>query len=383
MPLAEPDLLGLARQNLPLGEIRIGASKEIPGKKARQPLRLETFRFTTPSRDTSLMVAELYGGTPAPWDRRRGYWAIDTKRAQIDVWVPPVGLAVDTNMEMWGGSPVKCLRRCDGKLERRSGQPCMCPRPDDPTDPADVQRAYDERLRLSKLNPPRACKVLTRYNLSIPDLPGLIGVWKLNTGSANAARWSAASGEVMERGRDADIFVPASLEITWWPGQDGNPYPVPILRPKQSMTQMAAGELPSGVSGLVQQLEGRNGQRRALTTGAPAKAQQEPPAPEPRPAEHITAQKIADDAANATTREEIEAYAAQADEHGLRDDHITTPGDGDGTQEELRDYLAARWHELPAAGSPPQRPRRREVPPPDGDGDGSLFDDPNWAEGDR
>lgn len=344
MPLAVPDLMGFARQSLPLGEIRTGKSREVPGKNGREPVRLDAFRFTTPSRPTVAAVAENFGGDPAVWDRRPNYWVVDTEVAQIDVWVPPRGLAVDTNMEMWGGSPAKCLRWCDGRLERRSGQPCMCPMPDDPTDPASVQRAYEERKRLAALNPPRACKVKTRYNLQIPQLPGLTGVWKLITGSANAARWSADCGEVLERARDAGAFLPASLEITLWPGRDGYPYPVPILRPKQSAVQVAAGELPSGLNGLLAQLRGSEA-RQALPAAAPP--QPEPAAaPADRPAGRkppATPQQIADLAAAAQGRAELQPLFGLTKARRWTDEQVQI----EGALEGLGAYLEFRWDRVP------------------------------------
>jgi Recombination directionality factor-like len=368
MPLAEPDLLGLARQSLPLGEMRIGESEEVPGKAYRKPKRRETFRFTTPSQDTAIAVAEHYGGDPAPWDRRRGYWVVDTDVAKVDVWVPPRGLAVDTNMELWGGKPVKNLRWCNGKIERRSGQPCMCPMPDDPDDPDDVQRAYDERQRLAKDG--RACKVRTRYNLAIPELPGLVGVWKLLTGSANAARWSADCGDILERARAAKVFLPASCEITWWPGQDGSPYPVPILRPKQSALQLAAGELPSGLNGLLQQLTAGgvngsgplaltagngaqvsvNGAEASTTVPEPPQATPPPPARAPeRRRSQRTAQDIADDAMQATTCEEIKTLIGEARALRAGAKHVFTDPSHE-VQEELRPFLTGLWNTLPSAG---------------------------------
>ncbi len=386
MPLATPDLLGLARQSLPLGEIRTGASKEIPGKKARQPVRLETLRFTTPNQDTADAVGEHFGGTPAPWDRRRGYWVVDTDVARIDVWVPPRGLAVDTNMEMWGGSPVKNLRWCNGKIERRSGQPCMCPMPDDPDDPDDVQRAYDERQRLAKLG--RACSVRTRYNLSIPKLPGLVGVWKLITGSANAARWSADCGEILQRARAAGGFLPASLEITWWPGQDGNPYPVPILRPKQSAVQLAAGELPPGLNGLLQQLTpgGGNGNGSlALTAGTPpAPAAETTPArdtqaPEAAEQPGKIAERIARLIPLAKTRNDVGKLIGQAKAAQVLDVAVWY-ADGPECAEieqKIRDLLDIRWWQLPG---PLKGAREQQAAPPPVTGDSaSLFDDdPSW-----
>src|SRR5690348_14549700 len=94
-------VLDLQRRSLPLGEIRTGESEPIPGKKGRKPVRRETFRFTTPVEETAAAIAERLGGKPQPWDRRRGYWVVDTNVAKIDVFVPPRGLAVDAWMELW------------------------------------------------------------------------------------------------------------------------------------------------------------------------------------------------------------------------------------------------------------------------------------------
>src|SRR5690349_3611634 len=113
-------VIDLRRRSLPLGEIRIGDS--IPGKNGgRQPRRSENFIFTTPVEETAQAIADRCGGEPKPWDRRKGYWVVYTSVAKIDVWVPPRGLAVDAWMEMWDGG--RCLRRCDGITETRSGRP--------------------------------------------------------------------------------------------------------------------------------------------------------------------------------------------------------------------------------------------------------------------
>jgi len=378
MALAVPDLLGLARQSLPLGEIRTGASKEVAGKKGRQPVRLETFRFTTPSQATAGVVAERLGGDPAPWDRRRGYWVVDTEVDHVDVWVPPRGLAVDTLMEMWGGSPAKCLRRCDGRTERRSGQPCMCPMPSDPTDPDDVQRAYDERQRLAKSNPPRACKVKTRYNLTIPDLPGLGGVWKLLTGSANAARWAADCGEVLERARAASIFLPASLEITWWPGQDGCPYPVPIIRLKQSAAQVAAGELPPGLNGLLAQLQsGNESNRLALPVGAsPSSGKTAQPVLQQRAtspvgnSEPAGPQEIADLVVEATSLADLNPLTDLTRKRGWAERQVSI----DGALEPLGKFITHRWNELRALPAQPSVAAAVTA-------QGSMFDAGEWPEG--
>ena len=272
------DLLGLQRRDAPLGEIRIGTSVEATdksGKPYRKPVRLETFRFTT-SEANAAAVAALYGGKVAPWSQRKGKWEVITDRKALDVWVPPRGQAVDANMELWDGP--KRLRHCDGITEALSGKPCMCPR-GTADDAASVQRAYDERKRLSKLRPPQACKTLTRINVTIPDLPGLTGIWRLNTGSENAAVETAGTGDAMTIAREGGVYLPAILSIQWRNrADDGSPYPVPFLQVGLSMQDLAAGSLPAGPGGPL-------AQPRRLTGGPQALAgrQQVPARTSPRP----------------------------------------------------------------------------------------------------
>ena len=264
MPI-DGDILGLQRRDAPLGEIRIGKSVEVPGKTWRKPVRLDTFRFTTSVELNAKVFAELYGGTVAPWTQRKGKWEVITDRTALDVWVPPAGLAVDTNMEMWDGP--KRLRQCNGHLERISGEPCSCPRPDDPYDPVSVRRALAERHRLAAMRPPQACKALTHINVTIPDLPGLTGIWRLNTGSENAAVETAGTGDAMMIAREGGVYLPAILSIQWRNrADDGSPYPVPCLQIGLSMRDLAAGALPAGPGGLLAQLRA-TGEQKAIGAG--------------------------------------------------------------------------------------------------------------------
>jgi Recombination directionality factor-like len=386
-------VLDLQRRSLPLGEIRIGQSEPVPGKKYRKPVRRETFRFTTPVEETAQAVAAKFGGTPAPWDRRKGYWVVDTDQAAIEVWVPPRGAAVDAWMEMWDGG--KCLRRCDGITEQRSGRPCMCPQPDDRTDRALVAQAASKRKHLASLTPPEACKPLTRINVQIPGLPGVTGVWVLRTGSANAAVETADSGEVLERARTMDVYMPALVLIHWRQGQDGKPYPVLALRLRPSAAQVR--QLRPGLDGMLTQLGAGTGPL-ALAAGAP-----EPPAPAagddsagdgaPAPA-----QRIADLVPLAKAREDVEKLQKRAEAEGVLHETVSAWAEDDGALEEVHKPLLAvlrdHWQALPAP-QPPAQPRRQRraqdgpeeacaarppaASPADGDS-GSLFDDPSWAD---
>jgi hypothetical protein len=342
------ELLGLQRRDAPLGEIRIGTSVAVDGKDYRKPKRLETFRFTT-SEANANAVAARYGGKVAPWTQRKGKWEVITDRKALDVWVPPRGLAVDANMELWDGP--KRLRHCDGITEALSGKPCMCPR-GEAGDAASVQRAYDERKRLSKLRPPQACKTLTRINVTIPDLPGLTGVWRLNTGSENAAVETAGSGDTMVIAREGGVYLPAVLSIQWrYRAEDGSPYPVPFLQIGLSMQELAEGRLPAGPGGLLAQLQGHapadgaravtNGQQARAITSAPEAPAAVPAGPARYPDEdRRAAQEIADAAGSAMGRDAVRALIGKAKARHLEPVMVRVGG----VLMSLKDALTDAWN---------------------------------------
>lgn len=346
MPIDLPDL---QRRSVPLGEIRIGYSVPIPGKSGRQPMRSDTFIFTT-DQFTAAVVAARYGGTAAPWDRRRGRFAVTTTRDLLHVWVPPRGLAVDANMELWDGG--KCLRRCTGtRMLFPSAGECLCPQPDDPSDPDSVQRARDERHRLASLQHPRACKPKTLISVSITDLPGLTGVWRIASGSEAVAVETADQGDTLAIARDAGAYLPADLIIDHrFRLATGTPYPVLKLRLVQSAEDLARGELPPGPAGLLRQLRAGTRELAAITRG-PQPPGEPPPA---GPAHYETAdtgaaQACASRAAEAATRAEVEALQKQAAAGGTDMEDLILPPDSE-VYQTLREYLQARWRELRDAG---------------------------------
>lgn len=133
------------------------------GGKSR-PAKIDTLRFTSPRRDLIERVAELYGGKAEPWQPLKGnsQWQVITTSTEVPVMVPPQDPGQSQWLEMW--SKGGCLRRCDGKTEKISGEPCMC----DP-DPQE-----------------RDCKMHTRIRVLLEEVPG-IGVWRVDTGSYYAA----------------------------------------------------------------------------------------------------------------------------------------------------------------------------------------------------
>lgn len=156
-------ILGLQQQQTEVGRIRLGV-KVATSTGGSRPAKIDTLRFTSPRRELIEKVAELYGGNVEPWQPLKGnaQWQVITTSTEVPVMVPPQDPAESQWLEMW--SKGGCLRRCDGKTERISGNPCMC----DP-DPQE-----------------RDCKMHTRIRVLLEEVPG-IGVWRVDTGSFYAA----------------------------------------------------------------------------------------------------------------------------------------------------------------------------------------------------
>lgn len=337
-------VLDLQRRSQQIGRIRIGQQVKTAGGGMR-PDRLTTFRFTTASRTTAAAIAELYGGEPRPWE---GQFEVITEKSEIGVTVPPRDAVISQWYEMWnkGG----CIRRCDSQHERISDGPCQCPQPADPADPESVAANARERARLAKLNPPKACGLITRINVMIPDLPGL-GVFRLDTGSFYAAGESGDKADIMELARAHNVFLPAMLRIEWRKrvaGGKTTPYPVPVLEILDTFRDIASGALEArGILGQLPPAPGE--QRRAITGGTAASAPREdhPVATPARTQRPPTAQEIANAAAKAGNRAQIRQMKAAAEEHRVVSDMICPPGAE--IYEELDSYLHARFEELPEA----------------------------------
>ncbi|MGW3353280.1 recombination directionality factor [Nonomuraea rubra] len=217
MPVSPSVFARMRRQQRaywPDGHIRIGDSVPIPGKNARRPVKLSTWRFTSPSKAMVQAAADLYGGEVAEMTRGDDKWQVITNASQIPVVLPPH--PVTQWMEHWDGP--YCMRRCDGEtIEHKSGRPCLC-------------RASGEQL----------CKIRTRVSVLLADVPSL-GTWLLATGGWNAAEDLPSRAELAQRAGD---YIDAWLLIR--EGRSlvaGKPatYPIPRLQiegisPRQVMT---------------------------------------------------------------------------------------------------------------------------------------------------
>ena len=343
-------LLDVQRASHQTGRIRTGQRIAIEGKtrsgqQKTRPVRLDAFRFTSPSRPQIEAAAARFEGDVQPWDEGgRREWQVLTKATEILVTVPPRDAVVSSWYEMWKPG-YGFERRCDSQREQISGGPCLCPHAADPDDADEAMRCALAREALSKKNPPEACRRVTRINVIIPDLPGL-GVWRLDTGSIYSAMWTGDQGDIMMLARDRKVFLPARLYLE--PQErlvrgELRKYSVPVLDITSTFREVASGALERG--GIMAQLPPAPGEPpKAITAPVPLTDQ----AAEAQPMTPPTAQQVADLAVRATTREAVEKLDELASRYDLGADLICS---GDEAWEELTVFLRARWRELPAGGS--------------------------------
>jgi Recombination directionality factor-like len=351
-------VLDVQRRGQQIGRLRIGQQVSTgkfdkDGNEKFRPARLDTFRFTTASRTTADAIAALYGGQVLEW---RGEFEVITGKSEIGVTIPPRDEIVSQWYEMWnkGGA----VRRCDSQREQISGGECLCPHAENPDAAEDVAVKALERSELAKLNPPRACKLVTRISVMIPDLPGL-GVFRLDTGSYYAAVEIGDTAALMQEARDQRVFLPAMLRIEHRQriaGGTTKKFPVPVLEVLATFRDLATGAIERG--GMVAQLPPAPGEKvRAIAAPPAASTQASPAAPDhghPVPGtpawENLKAQDkaqlIADMAAQATARADVTRLWDQAEADGLADDHICVDRAED-VWEELRLNLQAKWRSLP------------------------------------
>lgn len=171
-------ILDLQRRMRQLGEIRIGhvvktgRTSQKTGKEITRPAKLNNFRFTSPSREILAEVANLYGGEVVPWTPANGgpaEFEVYSTTNRLPVLIPPRD-AVSQWYELYAGS--KCQRRCDGVTEHKRDRPCLC-------DPEN-----------------RECKITTRVNVMLRDVPAL-GQWLLITKGYYAATELPPAAELL------------------------------------------------------------------------------------------------------------------------------------------------------------------------------------------
>ncbi len=228
----------IQRRMMELGRIRLGEK----GSKG-EPKKLTTLRFTSASQALLEAIAVKHGGTVRPWEGApdEGYFEVFTDTSQIDVILPPVFSDQDGAptapysqfFESWSGGG--CQRRCDGETELLSGKPCMCAE-------AVAEKGEDART----------CKVTTRVQVMMPDVPG-IGVWRLESHGYNAAVELPGTLEVLMLAAAEHKFIPAVLRVEQRtkkvPGEGTRRFIVPVIElPGVTVRQLASGDVPLAIN---------------------------------------------------------------------------------------------------------------------------------------
>ncbi|MEU3452109.1 hypothetical protein ABZ671_00500 [Micromonospora sp. NPDC006766] len=183
----------LQRRLTQVGVIRLGQQLVSKGGK-NYPAKLETLRFTSPSKSLIEAVAALLGGQVKPWEFQGPQFEVITNAREIRVLVPPQ--QIDPNYELWGNG--FRARMCDGETERIRQKPCLC---------APVKAAAQAAGRDLKAG--EVCKPTTRVSLMLADVPSL-GTWKLESHGWNAAAELPMLAEAIANARQP---IPARLEI--------------------------------------------------------------------------------------------------------------------------------------------------------------------------
>jgi hypothetical protein len=173
-----------------VGVIRLGEQR-VSQRGSKYPAKLETFRFTSPSKPLIDAVAALYGGEVKPWQATTGpQFEVVTGAKEVPVLVPPQ--RIDPNLELWGNGFRS--RMCDGETEKLRNQPCLC------AAAAAAGRRADPR---------ETCKPTTRMSLMLADVPTL-GTFKIESHGWNAAAELPTLASAIE---NAPQPIPARLVV--------------------------------------------------------------------------------------------------------------------------------------------------------------------------
>lgn len=163
-----------------VGVIRLG-EKRISKNGNPYPAKLQTFRLTSPSRDTLVDAAKLFGGEVRDWPDAPSSpeFQLTTQTNELPVYVLPQ--RIDPNLELWGNRHRQ--RLCDGVVERIRNVPCLCE--------AAARQRYQRMNRpwpedgRFQRDPRSDCKPTTRLSVVLRDVSD--GQWKVEAHGWNAA----------------------------------------------------------------------------------------------------------------------------------------------------------------------------------------------------
>lgn len=207
------------------GRIRIGT------KQGNRPVKLSTFRFTSPDADTIRKIADLYGGEAKPWNDpgHPGQWEVITESNSIPV-IFPANATNEQRYELWGKkggkAGVRKVRSCDGTV-------CIIER-DTPDGPEP-----EEHPCLCRAAAKMECKLMTRLNVVLRDLP-YGGTWTYSTTGEIAGDTLPASIELFQKLQQGGMTVGVLRIASTKHAEYGTIYYV-TAGADVSLTEIAAG----------------------------------------------------------------------------------------------------------------------------------------------
>jgi len=181
----------LSRRAPEAGRIRLGV------KTGRAMKAIDTFRFTSPHRESIERLAELYGGVAKKWDepkaRVKDQWEVITDCKQgLRAFVPQDGLSL--SYELWSGG---------GRTRQCDGEQCMI-----------AVRGPDAGLEptpcICHAKGVQECVPKLRLQVVLPELD-FQGTWRLETSSWNAVHELPGMVEMTQQlaqgGKMVDCFL--------------------------------------------------------------------------------------------------------------------------------------------------------------------------------
>jgi hypothetical protein len=236
-------ILDLQHRNRTLGKIRSGTYGVNPATGKSSPQRSDTFIITSEYQHFVQSAEDTYGGIMEEWQPQGpgpAQWRVVTDEIALDAILPPGPKSpLSQAYEKWTKGGVQ--RRCNGVLERKSGGPCLC------------KQQYGEERWWERAPVGQACKVTTRLNVILPDVPDL-GVWLFETHSYHAALELPAHVAMMRRIFGTEIPIPIRLFLTQrriTRNGETKHFPVPAIELRGLTAGQAMAALLPGAAGVL------------------------------------------------------------------------------------------------------------------------------------
>lgn len=211
-------LIGIQREMAEAGRIRTGT------KDGNRPVKLDTFRITSKSRQVVEAVAVKYGGEVRPWATAPdgAQWEVLTEADRLDVAVLP-GQVISQYYEVWKRGKDGLVHRCDGAVNTITGELCDCG-----TDPAAREK--------------RGAKPVTRLSVLLTGV-AVLGRFRLESSGFYAAKELGGAAEILELLTASNRPVPAALRLEQRSSKKNGQvsrYSVPVLDLGVSIDEAAA-----------------------------------------------------------------------------------------------------------------------------------------------